>query len=187
MHLAAILDLIAERETTAGQAAGRLREQITALTAELARLDAQLANLATTRTTLKALAADQFTDDGPTITSAPYQQILAVLTANPAGMRARDICIAVGVDPVPKHLKAPGRDSNAWSAARSSPRRKPEYSLLPRKRPNLSCRPLTGQAANEVVRSPGVDLPQMAHARLPDPVLRRGRRGADVVAPHRVQ
>ena len=45
MHLTAILDVIAERETTAGQTAHRLREQITALTAELTRLDSELAGL----------------------------------------------------------------------------------------------------------------------------------------------
>jgi multidrug resistance efflux pump len=105
MHLTAILDLIAERETTAGHAADRLREQITALTAELARLDNELADLATTRTTLRDLAAEQFTDDDPTIASAPYQQILATLAANPAGMRAKDVCLAVGVDPAPKHVE----------------------------------------------------------------------------------
>ncbi|GAA1649339.1 hypothetical protein [Actinoplanes couchii] len=105
MRLNAILDLIAERENLAGHAAAQLREKITALTAELARLDSELADLATTRTTLKDLAADQFTDDDPTIASAPYQQILAVLTANPAGMRAKDICLAVGVDPTPKHVE----------------------------------------------------------------------------------
>lgn len=105
MHLSAILDLIAERETTAAQAADRLREQITALTAELASLDNELADLATTRTTLRDLAAGQFTDEDPTIASAPYQQILAVLAANPAGMRAKDICLAVGVEPAPKHVE----------------------------------------------------------------------------------
>lgn len=105
MHLTALLDLIAERENAAGQAADRLREQITALTAELARLDSELADLATTRTTLRDLAADQFTDDDPTIASAPYQQILTVLAANPAGMRAKDICLAVGVEPIPKHVE----------------------------------------------------------------------------------
>ena len=105
MHLTAILDLIAEREAIAGQAAGRLREQITALTAELARLDSELADLTTTRTTLRDLATEQFTDDDPTIASAPYQQILAVLAANPAGMRAKDICVAIGVDPAPKHVE----------------------------------------------------------------------------------
>lgn len=105
MRLNAILDLIAERENLAGHAAARLRDQIAALTAELARLDTELADLATTRTTLKDLAANQFTDDDPTIASAPYQQILAVLTANPAGMRAKDVCLAVGVDPIPKHVE----------------------------------------------------------------------------------
>jgi hypothetical protein len=105
VHLAAILDLIAERETTTGQAADRLREQIAALTTELARLDSELTDLATTRTMVKTLAADQFTDEDPTIASAPYQQILVVLAANPAGMRAKDICLAVGVDPAPKHVE----------------------------------------------------------------------------------
>jgi uncharacterized small protein (DUF1192 family) len=105
MHLTAILDLIAERETITGHAADQLRKQITTLTAELGRLDAELTALATTRSTLHALAADQFTDDDPTIASAPYQQILAALTTNPAGMRAKDICLAVGVDPTPKHVE----------------------------------------------------------------------------------
>jgi malonyl CoA-acyl carrier protein transacylase len=105
VHLAAILDLIAERETTTGQAADRLREQIAALTTELARLDSELTDLVTTRTMVKTLAADQFTDEDPTIASAPYQQILVVLAANPAGMRAKDICLAVGVDPAPKHVE----------------------------------------------------------------------------------
>ena len=105
MHLTAILDLIAQRETTTGQAAALLREQITRVTTELARLDSELADLATTRLTLKTLAADQFTDEDPTIASAPYQQILTVLAANPAGIRAKDICLAVGVDPAPKHVE----------------------------------------------------------------------------------
>ena len=105
MHLTAILDLITERETATGQAAARLREQISTLTTELARLDSELADLATTRITRITLAADQFTDEDPTIASAPYQQILTALAVNPAGMRAKDICLAVGVDPVPKHVE----------------------------------------------------------------------------------
>ena len=65
------------------------------------------------------VVADQFTGEDPTIASAPYQQILAVLAANPAGMRAKDICLAVSVDPVPKHVEGARHDSNAWSAAKS--------------------------------------------------------------------
>lgn len=105
MNLPTVLDLIAEREATARQDADQLREQITALTSELARLDGELADLATTRTTLRTLAAAEFTADDPTIASAPYQQILAVLGAEPAGMRAKGICLALGVEPSPKHVE----------------------------------------------------------------------------------
>ncbi|MDG4757254.1 hypothetical protein [Micromonospora sp. WMMD710] len=106
MNLPAILDLIAERETTARQAADQLREKITTLTAELARIDSDLADLATTRTTLRTLAATEFTAEDPTIASAPYQQILHVLTTAPTGMRAKGICLALGVEPSPKHVEA---------------------------------------------------------------------------------
>jgi hypothetical protein len=56
-----------------------------------------LADLATTRTTLRGLTAAEFTADDPTIASAPYQQILAILDTTATGMRAEDICIALGV------------------------------------------------------------------------------------------
>jgi hypothetical protein len=105
VHLTTVLDLIAEREAATAATATRLREQITTLTGQLAQADTELADLATTRTTLQALTADQFTAEDPTVASAPYQQILAVLGENPNGMRARDICVAVGVDPSPKHVE----------------------------------------------------------------------------------
>ena len=105
MHLTTVLDLIAEREAALAQTATRLREHITALTTELAQADTELADLATTRTTLQTLTAEQFTAEDPTVASAPYQQILAVLAENPAGMRAKDICIAVSVEPSPKHVE----------------------------------------------------------------------------------
>jgi hypothetical protein len=105
MNLPTILDLITERETDARQAADRLHAQITALTAELAQTDSELAALATTRATLRTLAAAEFTADDPTIASAPYQQILEALTATPTGMRAKDICLTLGVEPSPKHVE----------------------------------------------------------------------------------
>ncbi|MFV2104952.1 hypothetical protein [Micromonospora sp. LOL_024] len=105
MNLPTVLDLIADRETTARQHADRLREQITALTGELGRLDSELADLATTRTTLRALAAAEFTADDPTITSAPYQQILRVLATAPTGLRAKGICLALGIEPSPKNVE----------------------------------------------------------------------------------
>ncbi|MFD0975039.1 hypothetical protein [Plantactinospora endophytica] len=105
MNLPTVLDLIADRETAARRHADRLREQITALTGELARLDGELADPATTRTTLRTLVADEFTADDPTIASAPYQQILHILGTAPAGMRAKGICLALGVEPSPKHVE----------------------------------------------------------------------------------
>ncbi|MFI7208990.1 hypothetical protein [Micromonospora aurantiaca (nom. illeg.)] len=105
MNLPTVLDLIIDRETTARRHADRLREQITAPTGELARLDGELADLATTRTTLRTLAAAEFTADDPTIASGPYQQILTVLGTAPAGMRAKGICLALGVEPSPKHVE----------------------------------------------------------------------------------
>ncbi|MEV0158356.1 hypothetical protein AB0H57_32405 [Micromonospora sp. NPDC050686] len=105
MNLTTVLDLIADREATARRDTDRLREQISALTTELARIEGELADLATTRSTLRTLAAAEFTADDPTIASAPYQQILAVLGSAPAGMRAKDICLALGVEPSPKHVE----------------------------------------------------------------------------------
>jgi hypothetical protein len=105
VHLDTILGLITEREATAAQAADRLREQITALTTELARVDAELADLATTHSTLRNLAATEFTAEDPTVISSAYQQILAVLSTATTGMRAKDICLALGIEPLPKHVE----------------------------------------------------------------------------------
>ncbi|WP_036373368.1 hypothetical protein [Micromonospora sp. ATCC 39149] len=106
MNLTVILDLITARETTVGQAADRLREQITALTADLIRIEGELTDLKVVRTTLRTLTAAEFTAEDPTIASAPYQQILTVLHTAPTGMRAKDICLALGVEPIPKHVES---------------------------------------------------------------------------------
>ncbi|GAA4610264.1 phosphate uptake regulator [Actinoplanes octamycinicus] len=105
MHLDTILTLIGERETTAIATAGRLREQISLLTGELTRIDRELADLATTRSMLQHLATTEFTADDPTIVSAAYQQILAILGTATAGMRAKDVCLALDIEPLPKHVE----------------------------------------------------------------------------------
>lgn len=105
MHLDTILGLITERETAARRNADQIRAQITTLTSELTRIDAELADLATTRSTLRALAAAEFTADDPTVISSAYQQILAVLGASGAAMRAKDICLALDIEPLPKHVE----------------------------------------------------------------------------------
>ncbi|GAA3779594.1 hypothetical protein GCM10022225_79750 [Plantactinospora mayteni] len=48
--------------------------QITVLTAEVTRIDAELADFATTCSTLPALAAAEFTAEDPTVISSAYQQ-----------------------------------------------------------------------------------------------------------------
>ncbi|WP_232290195.1 hypothetical protein [Micromonospora sp. ATCC 39149] len=57
MNLPTLLDLIAGREATAGQTADRLLEKITTLTAGLAQIECELADLKLARTTLRTLAA----------------------------------------------------------------------------------------------------------------------------------
>jgi hypothetical protein len=105
VHLETILDLITEREAAAQHTSEQLRQQITALTEQAALIDAELADLATTRHTLRVLATTEFTADEPTVISSAYQQILAVLDAATTGMRAKDICLALDIEPLPKHVE----------------------------------------------------------------------------------
>lgn len=105
MHLDTILGLIGQRETAGRQTADYLRAQITTLTTELARIDAELADLTTTRSTLRALAATELTADDPTVTSSAYQQILTVLGTSTTGMRAKDICLALDIEPLHKNVE----------------------------------------------------------------------------------
>mgnify|MGYP003424623513 FL=1 len=96
--LPAILELIAAREAAATTTAGRLREQIAVLTAELTQLDTELTDLAITRTTVLKLAGDldMTAPTDTTVASPVYQQIIAVFAATPAPMRAKDVCLALG-------------------------------------------------------------------------------------------
>jgi hypothetical protein len=94
-----LLELIAEREAAAGATADRLREQIATLTEQLALAETELADLTITRKTLISLTgqADATTPVDATIASAAYQQILAVFGTATSGMRAKDVCLALGV------------------------------------------------------------------------------------------
>ena len=98
MSRPSILDLIAEREAAASLAADRLREQIATLTDQLTTAETELAELAITRTTLIRLTGepDTATPADPTVASPAYQQILAVFATATGGLRAKDICHALG-------------------------------------------------------------------------------------------
>jgi prefoldin subunit 5 len=109
VNLQTILDLIAERQTSAQHNADRLREQIATLTAELVQIDTELSDLATTRSTLRTLAAAEFTADEPTVISSAYQQILAVLSTAPPACAPRTSASPLASNPHRNTSKAPAR------------------------------------------------------------------------------
>lgn len=108
MNHDSILDLITTRETVATAQTEQLREQITTLTEQLAAIQTELADLATTRATLLRLtgAADDPPPTDATLASTAYQQILAVFATTESGLRARDICHALGVDTTANHTES---------------------------------------------------------------------------------
>jgi hypothetical protein len=99
-----ILDLIAEREAAANAAAEHLREQIAKLTGELALAEDELTELAITRKTLTKLTgqAEPAQPADATVASTAYQQILAAFATATEGMRAKDVCLALGLTAAPK-------------------------------------------------------------------------------------
>jgi hypothetical protein len=105
---ATILDLITARETTGNAHAEQLREQITILTGRLAAVETELADLATTRTTLIRLTGHTDTHQpiDATLASPAYQQILTVFATATSGLRAKDICRALGTDTTPNHTES---------------------------------------------------------------------------------
>lgn len=104
MDTRTIRQLIGERETAASAMAQALREQIAALTDQLARAETELADLATTRKTLNALTGEPeaTTPTDAPVASVAYQQILAVFTTTTGPMRAKDVCLALGLGTAPK-------------------------------------------------------------------------------------
>ena len=106
MNPAPVLEMITAREAAAGLAADQLREQISTLSQQLTALETELADLATTRTTLLRLAGH--TDEQPeTMPGNPsYQQILAVFATAEHRLRAKDICRALGVGTTANHTES---------------------------------------------------------------------------------
>jgi hypothetical protein len=97
-----VLDLIAAREAAASAARDELLQQQAKLAAEVAAIDAELADLATTRQTLTKILEDEVTASEPAVISEPYQQILAVFTPDRGGLRAKDVCRVLGLGTEPK-------------------------------------------------------------------------------------
>lgn len=106
MNPAPVLEVITAREAVAGLAADQLREQISTLSQQLTALETELAELATTRTTLLRLAGhpDEQPETAPV--SPSYQQILAVFATVEHPLRAKDICLALGVGTTANHTES---------------------------------------------------------------------------------
>jgi hypothetical protein len=97
-----VLDLIAAREAAASAARDELREQQAKLAAEVAAIESELADLATTRQTLTKILEHEVTASEPVVISEAYQQILAVFTPDRGALRAKDVCLALGIGTEPK-------------------------------------------------------------------------------------
>ncbi|GAA3938337.1 hypothetical protein [Actinoplanes auranticolor] len=102
MNTATVLGLIAAREAAASAARDDLREQQAKLAAEVAAIECELADLATTRQTLTKILEHEVTASEPSVISEPYQQILAVFTPDRGALRAKDVCLALGIGTEPK-------------------------------------------------------------------------------------
>jgi hypothetical protein len=113
VNTATILDLITARHAAATAARDQLREQLTTLAGDLAAIERELSDLATTRQTLITLTQGEVTSPDPSIISEPYQQILAAFTPEGPGLRAKDVCRALGIGTEPRTPTASEPSSNA--------------------------------------------------------------------------
>jgi transposase len=132
MHLDTILGLIIDREAAAAHRAGQLHAQISALTEELTLLDGELADLATTRSNLRTLTADEFTAEDPPCPVPLISRSSASYAPRPTGCAPRTSASPSTSNRCRNTSKAPARSSNAWSTGRSSPKANPESSPSPR-------------------------------------------------------
>ena len=105
--MAPIFDLIAQREAAATATAAALREQIAALAEQLSHAETQLSELAITRRTLTSLTGERAASPpaDPTVASTAYQQILAAFGTAAGGMRAKDVCLALGLGTAAKDIE----------------------------------------------------------------------------------
>lgn len=145
MHLDTIFGLITERKTAARRDADQLPAQIITLTNDLARIDAELTDLATTHNTPRTLAAAEFTARDPTAISSAYQQILAALETSDTGMRTKDSCLALDIEPLPKHVESTRAKLKRIVSRSVLIETSPAYSFSPR-RDVISASALSGAA-----------------------------------------
>lgn len=107
MNLQPLLDALDIQENAAQALAGDLRTQIERLHGRLREAETQLEHLAITRKTVTALAdrlpAGTFSPETPE--HPDYSRILAVFNEAAGPLRARDVCEALGHEPLPKNIE----------------------------------------------------------------------------------
>lgn len=107
MTTRSILDLLTEREQAVHTHAEYLRVQLEQLTSQVSELEAELADLATTRKVLLALENIETERTSPANLPANpvYQHILTALTDADRPLRAKDLCQALDTGFEPKHIE----------------------------------------------------------------------------------
>lgn len=99
-----LLDKIETRQQLIRETAGRLCEQITELSAQLAAAERALERLEITRETMLELAAeDNAEPPGPL--PPGYPEILTAFETAREGLRAKDLCEALGTGTEPRHVE----------------------------------------------------------------------------------
>lgn len=86
----------------------RLAERIGGLAARLREAEAEREALATTAKTIHAVAADLDLGQPPALAlpdGAAYQQIMSVFDQERRPLRARDLCLALDLPVMPKHVE----------------------------------------------------------------------------------
>ena len=91
MNTTTVLDLIAAREAAPPGALEALRKQMANLAAEVTAIDSELVDLATTRQTLTRILEHKVTEP--------------VFTHGSGVLRAKDVCLAIGIGTEPKHTE----------------------------------------------------------------------------------
>jgi hypothetical protein len=96
-----LLDRIEQRER-------QLAEQVDELAARLRELEAEREALQVTDKTIRAMAADLDLEAPPAPAlpdGAAYQQIMSVFEQERRALRARDLCLALDLPVLPKHVE----------------------------------------------------------------------------------
>ncbi|MGW2256245.1 hypothetical protein ACWCXH_39900 [Kitasatospora sp. NPDC001660] len=99
-----LLDKIESRQQLVHETAEELREQIARLAEQLAAAEATLKRLQITRETILELAAEDGAQP-PGALPPGYRAILAAIETAEEGLRAKDVCQALGLGTEPRHTE----------------------------------------------------------------------------------